>query len=167
MKRQRKQQELGDLTVKPVQKTNAANQRRRASEAGYSLLEILVGLAIISALTALVAPRLIGQVDKSKTVTAEAQIKMLSTSLETMRMDIGRYPTAEEGLSLLVQPAGDEPLWNGPYLSGALPEDPWGNLYKYSPDLSGDKVIPRIFTLGADNVPGGSGMDADIDSRRS
>ena len=146
-----------------LRKRNRAKQAgKRVGDEGYSLLEILVALAIIGALTALIAPRLIGQVDRSKTVTARAQVKMLKTSIETMRIDIGRYPTAEEGLSLLVEPTASDPLWSGPYLDGELPLDPWGRPYLYAIATVDSRPIPRIYTLGADGEPGGEGLDEDI-----
>ena len=139
-------------------------------QAGYSLLEILVVLAIMAVLATLVAPRLFNQVDRSKITTAKAQARSLKTSLDALRLDIGRYPTAEEGLSLLVAPPSDASArasWFGPYVDGeALPVDPWGNAYVYIPpqtDESGLARGPRIVSLGADNAQGGTGLDEDIE----
>lgn len=140
----------------------AAWTHRRRRLAGYSLLEILIVLAIIALIAALVGPRLFAQLDHAKVTTARVQVKSLETALSTMELDIGRYPTEGEGLKLLVD--GDRkaaPGWNGPYLSGALPNDPWGRPYVYDPPT--DRAHPpRVHSLGADGKPGGEGDAADI-----
>lgn len=129
---------------------------------GYSLMEILVAVAIIAVLATLVAPRLFGQLDRSRVTAAETQIRMIETSLDTMRLDIGRYPTASEGLSLLYRPSETTTsLWAGPYFDEELPSDPWGNAYRYSPPGEGESR-GRVYSYGADNEPGGQGLDADI-----
>src|SRR6201993_5551762 len=95
---------------------------------GFTLLELLVVLAIIGLLGALIGPRLFERLEGSKVVTAQTQVRMLKTSLDTMRLDIGRYPTAEEGLDLLVRAPSEPSLrarWHGPYLEGEVPLDPW------------------------------------------
>ena len=149
------------------QHQDGSESRRR--QAGYSLLEILVVLAIMAVLATLVAPRLFNQVDRSKITTAKAQARSLKTSLDAMRLDMGRYPTAEEGLSLLVAPPADtaaRALWFGPYVDGDLPRDPWGNAYRYFPpqtDEAGLAQGPRIVSYGADNSEGGDGLDQDIE----
>ncbi len=141
----------------------------RRDQRGYSLLEILVVLAIMAVLATLVAPRLFNQVDRSKITTAKAQARSLKISLDAMRLDMGRYPTAEEGLLLLVAPPNDAATrasWFGPYVDGELPSDPWGNAYRYFPpqtDESGLTRGPRIVTYGADNAEGGEGLDQDIE----
>lgn len=145
--------------------TPLARLKRRLSRSrpGYSLMEILVAVAIIAVLATLVAPRLFGQLDQSRQTAAETQIRMIETSLDTMRLDIGRYPTEEEGLVLLVQPNESvSGLWSGPYLDGdEVPPDPWGNPYRYAPAAS-DADRGEVYSLGADNQEGGDGLDADI-----
>ncbi len=142
---------------------------RRAAR-GFSLLEMLVVLAIMGILATLVAPRLFNQVDRSKITAAKAQARSIKTSLDAMRLDLGRYPTAEEGLALLVSPPADPTLrgsWLGPYLDGDLPNDPWGQPYRYEPprrDDAGFALKPRVFTYGADDEEGGVGLDADIEA---
>ena len=97
-------------------------------ELGFSLLEMLVVLAIMALVAALVAPRLFNQVDKSKLTVANTQINSIATALDTMRLDIGRYPTESEGLALLVEaPSNEISGWFGPYLEGNVPADPWGS----------------------------------------
>ncbi|PJK09225.1 type II secretion system protein GspG [Lysobacteraceae bacterium NML120232] len=131
---------------------------------GFTLLEMIVVLVIIGLIMGLVGPRLFGQADKAKVQTAETQVKMLRGALQTMRLDIGRVPTAEEGLSLLNNAPSDPRIaqrWRGPYLDEALPEDPWGNPYQYSPTASGSSPF-SLYSFGADGQSGGEGYDADI-----
>ena len=129
---------------------------------GYSLLEILIVLAIIALIVALVGPRLIGQLDKSKVTAAHVQIKSLKAALGTLHLDIGRYPSQQEGLALLVKaPTESTAGWSGPYLSGDLPKDPWSRDYIYAPP-EGDNQEPKITTLGSDGKVGGTGNAADI-----
>lgn len=129
---------------------------------GYSLMEILVAVAIIAVLATLVAPRLFGQLDRSRITAAETQIRMIETALDTMRLDLGRYPTAQEGLALLAEPTSDTAaMWNGPYLDDGLPTDPWGNPYRYLPAVS-PSDRGQVYSFGADNAEGGEGNDADI-----
>ncbi|MEM9667521.1 MAG: type II secretion system major pseudopilin GspG [Pseudomonadota bacterium] len=140
-------------------------EMERVSEAGYSLLEILVVLAIIASLAALVGPRLIGQVDKSKVTTAKVQIEMLETALTDYYTEVGILPNASEGLEVLVKNVTNHDRWRGPYLDidagESLPLDPWGSPYQYRPP-SGPGQIGTIFSMGADRQIGGSGQDADI-----
>jgi general secretion pathway protein G len=140
------------------------NLSARRALAGFSLLEMLVVLVIMGMLAGLVGPRMFGQVDASKAKTAKTQIKMLKGSLETMRLDTGRFPTVEEGLdSLFVRPE-NEPArsrWRGPYLDEAVPLDPWGNPYQYS--IPGADSQPfALYSLGADGQRGGTDINEDI-----
>jgi general secretion pathway protein G len=133
-----------------------------ATKAGYSLLEILIVLAIIALIAALVGPQLFAQLDKAKVTTARVQVRSLETALQTMELDIGRYPTPSEGLTLLVKgDRGQVAGWNGPYLSGGLPNDPWGHPYVYDPPVDAAHA-PRVHSLGSDGKPGGDGNAADI-----
>ena len=141
-----------------------ARRRALARKRGYSLLEILIVLAIIALIAALVGPRLFAQFDKSKVTAAKVQVKSLASAIETMQLDVGRYPSASEGLSLLVTaPGSGVANWSGPYLSGALPKDPWGRDYIYQPP-SAEGQEPKVVSLGADGRAGGSGNNADISS---
>lgn len=145
-----------------IQVRKAIERRLTRRRAGYSLMEILVAVAIIAVLATLVAPRLFSQLDNSRTTAAATQIRMLETSLDTMRLDIGRYPTDAEGLNLLVEPSESlERVWNGPYLDSGLPADPWGNPYRYrAPQSANDRG--RVYSYGADNEEGGTGPNADV-----
>lgn len=144
-------------------RSGPALRTRRAIQ-GFTLLEMIVVLVIIGLIMGLVGPRLFSQADKAKVQTAETQVKMLKGTLETMRLDIGRYPTQEEGLKLLVQQPTDSKLvqrWKGPYLEDGLPEDPWGNAYQYSPQPTGTHSFV-LYSYGADGKDGGTGYDADL-----
>jgi general secretion pathway protein G len=137
-----------------------AARPRRAT--GFTLLEMLVVLVIIGLIAGLVGPQLLGRVDTSKVTATDTQVKMLKGALDTMRLDIGRYPTKEEGLDLLTNAPQDEKLarrWRGPYLSDAVPLDPWSNPYQYSPDGANALVL---YSFGADGKAGGEGVNADI-----
>jgi general secretion pathway protein G len=141
----------------------AAAARRRA--AGFTLLEMLVVMMIIGLLVSMVGPRLFSKVDTARVQTATAQIKLLRGAVETMRLDIHVYPTAEQGLKLLVDPPSDPALrqkWKGPYLEEAVPPDPWGNPYLYEPGDSSAGKRFVIYSYGADGKPGGVGDAQDI-----
>ena len=134
---------------------------RPRTRAGYSLMEVLIAVAIIAVLATLVGPQLLGQLDRSKVTAAQTQIRMIETSLDTMRLDIGRYPTQEEGLALLQTPNDTvSAMWAGPYLDGGLPADPWGRPYQYR--VGDSSTRGQVFSYGADGQEGGSGLDADI-----
>lgn len=132
--------------------------------AGFTLLEMLVVLVIIGLLAGLVGPRLFGKVDESKVKTAQTQVKMLRGALETYRLDLGRFPSEQEGLSVLYSPPVDPQLksrWKGPYLDEQVPLDPWGHPYQYGfPGAEGQPFA--LYSQGADGRPGGEGYDADV-----
>ena len=135
-----------------------------ARAAGFTLLEMIVVLVIIGLIMGLVGPKLFGQADKAKVQTAGTQIKMLKGALQTMRLDISRWPTEQEGLALLTtKPANADAArgWAGPYLDEAVPQDPWGQSYQYSPQPSGNNPF-TLYSFGADGKAGGEGQDADI-----
>lgn len=133
-----------------------------AGKQGYSLLEVLIVLSIIALIVAIVGPRLLGQFDRSKVTAAKVQVKSLQTALDTLRLDIGRYPQDGEGLDLLVRADPKKVVgWYGPYLSSGLPQDPWGNAYGYKASVNPDGR-PDVFSNGSDGKPGGTGLAADI-----
>ncbi len=128
---------------------------------GFSLMELLVALVILALIVGLVAPQVLGYLGRAKSQTAGVQIENLKTSLSLYLVDMGRYPSASEGLDALVKAPIGSAKWRGPYIEdGSIPLDPWENAYHY--ELAADGAKPRIFTLGADNAPGGEGDNADI-----
>ncbi len=149
-------------------RTNAPAQRRLdvstlLRQAGFTLLELLVVVAIIGLLAGYVGPRYFAQIGKSERQTAVAQIQSFEKALDQYRLDAGRYPRSEQGLKALVVRPESEPKWNGPYLQKDPPLDPWGNAYVYrSP---GEKYDFDIVSYGKDGRPGGEGEDADIRNR--
>jgi len=129
---------------------------------GFTLLEMIVVLVIIGLLMGLVGPRVFKQADKAKVQTAEAQITMLRGALQTMRLDINRFPTTEEGLLLLINNSTpSNPNWDGPYLDGEVPLDPWDRPYQYSAQKTQNRPF-ELYSFGADGKLGGEGYDADI-----
>jgi general secretion pathway protein G len=125
---------------------------------GFTLLELLVVVAIIGLLAAYVGPKYFAQVAKSEQTVAKTQIQAFARALGTYRLDVGNFPTTEEGLNaLVVKPPGAE-KWNGPYLDKAVPNDPWGRPYLYR--ATDDDF--EIMSYGKDGQPGGSGSAADI-----
>lgn len=153
---------LSASILAPVRK-GKITERRRRRERGYSLLEVLIVLTIIALIAALVGPRLMAQLDRSKVTAARVQVRAIASAIETMRLDLGRYPTTEEGLSILnTAPAGnDADLWQGPYLDADTPVDPWGDPYVYEAPRA-DFQRPRVTSLGSDGEVGGEGLAADI-----
>lgn len=128
---------------------------------GFTLLELLVVMVIIGLLASYVAPRYFNQVGKSEVKAARAQLDAFDKALGTYRLDVGRYPNTEQGLKSLVEQPASEPKWAGPYLSKAVPLDPWGHPYIYR--NPGDKGHDyELSTLGKDGQAGGSGIDADL-----
>jgi general secretion pathway protein G len=141
-------------------------RRRHCAKGGYSLMEILIVLAIIGMLVGIAGPRLMHLQGGAKAKAATLEVKALKNGLDMMDLDIGRYPSQQEGLSLLVQaPGGGVANWNGPYLENStLPADPWGKPYLYTPPGDSGGKEPLVTSLGEDGKPGGSGNDADITS---
>ena len=134
----------------------------RRRQPGFTLLELLVVMVIIGLLAAYVGPKYFAQIGKSEVKTSKAQIVGFEKALQQFRLDVGRYPTTEEGLQALLTKPANLNKWSGPYLEKALPLDPWGRPYLYlSPGEHGDIDIS---SLGRDGRPGGDGLDADITS---
>ena len=136
---------------------------RDSASRGFTLIELLVVVVIIGLLAGIVAPRYFGQIGKSNTTAARAQIEQLGKALDTYRLDVGTYPTTEQGLNaLLARPDGVD-RWQGPYLAKLqVPADPWGHLYRYK--APGDHGDYDLTSYGSDNQPGGTGEAADVNS---
>ncbi|MDM4767547.1 type II secretion system major pseudopilin GspG [Pelomonas sp. SE-A7] len=138
----------------------------RQRGAGFTLLEMLVVLVIIGLIAGLVVPRVTRGLDKSQVTAATAQIKILRGAVESLRLDIGRYPSNDEGLSMVFKAPSDPVLagrWRGPYLDEGVPLDPWGKPYQYA--VPGRDGLPfALYSFGSDGKPGGEGDAADIGS---
>ena len=130
-------------------------------ERGFTLLELLVVMVIIGLLASYVAPRYFDQVGKSEVKTARAQLDSFEKALGAYRLDLGRYPTTEQGLKALVERPAEQPKWAGPYLSKNVPPDPWGRPYAFRSPGDGSRDF-ELLSFGKDGRPGGSGLDADI-----
>lgn len=135
--------------------------RTRRGERGFTLVELLVVMVILGLLAALVVPAYLGRERKARSQAARTQIELLGTALDTFRLDVGRYPNSQEGLTALQEGRGI-PGWDGPYLKKGVPQDPWGRPFLYvSPGEHGEY---DLFTYGADGAPGGDGDARDLAS---
>ena len=133
----------------------------RKDKKGFTLIELLVVMAIIALLAALVGPRLFPKLGKGKQSAAKAQIELLGQALDQFRLDVGRYPTTQEGLNALAANPGVE-KWEGPYLKKSLPADPWDKPYQYQQPGSHGEY--DLWSYGRDGQPGGDGEDKDVTS---
>jgi general secretion pathway protein G len=132
----------------------------RPGDPGFTLLELLVVLVIIGLLAGYVAPQYFSQIGKSEAKVAQAQIESFNKALAQYRIDVGRYPTTEQGLQALLTRPQSEQKWAGPYLAKAVPMDPWGKQYFYkSPGQHGEY---DLYSFGKDGVTGGSGDATDV-----
>lgn len=139
---------------------NTRSGERRAT--GFTLLELLVVLLIIAMLAGYVGPKLFGELDKARVKTASGQLKALGDALERYRLDMGNYPSTEQGLeALLKMPEEARQRWGGPYLTREIPADPWGHPYHYRQPGTADKDFD-LFSTGSDEKPGGTGHAADL-----
>lgn len=145
-----------DLVTSPDRRRATVNTRHPK---GFTLIELLVVVIIIGLLAALVGPRLFGRVGKSKQAAAQAQIELFGVALDNLRLDVGRYPTTEEGLEALQTNPGLDG-WDGPYLKKEIPLDPWGRFYVYK--VPGEHGEYDLISYGADGTPGGDGENADL-----
>lgn len=147
--------------VRLFRSSSAHGPRTSPLSSGFTLVELLVVLAILGLLVGLVGPRVMNALGSSKTKTARIQVAELSGALDIYRLEIGHYPTTNDGLQALVEPTGDVKNWNGPYLKKSqVPKDPWGFDYEYrSP---GEHGSFDLWTTGADNREGGEGEDQDV-----
>jgi general secretion pathway protein G len=140
-------------TACPQPPARSARPSCRRLSNGFTLLELLVVIVIIGLLASYVGPKYFGQLGKSEVTVARAQLEAFSQALDTYRLDMGRYPSAEEGLrALVIRPAGAEASptarWNGPYLKTEVPLDPWGRPYQYR--TPGGRGEYEVASLGQD-----------------
>ena len=136
--------------------------RLREDDAGFTLLELLVVIAILALLAAIVAPQVLRYLGSSRSQAAKVQIENISTALDNVRLDVGHYPTPDEGLAALVKAPPSETSWNGPYLrkETAL-SDPWGRKYLYqSPGRHNNDF--DVWSFGSDGVEGGTNEARDV-----
>jgi general secretion pathway protein G len=143
-------------------------QRRNLSKArmsGMTLIEILVVLVLLGIIMSVIASNFIGRGEKAKADAAKLEIAQISQHLDLFKLEVGRYPTTQEGLQALLSAPSGVNNWNGPYWKkNVLPKDPWGNEYKYtSPGTSGQAY--DIVSYGADGKEGGDGVNKDITNR--
>lgn len=138
------------------------SRSKRTSQSGFTLMELLVVLAILGLLMSLVGPQVLSQLGGAKTKTAAIQIKDLEQSLEMYKLDVGRFPSTQQGLSALMRKPSGVVGWNGPYLKSAVPLDPWNQEYNYK--YPGDHAEMDIYSYGQDGSEGGDGEDADVNN---
>jgi general secretion pathway protein G len=137
-----------------MKKIGSKNQR------GFTLIELMIVIIIIGLLAALVGPKLFGKVGTAKLKAAKAQIELFGTALDALRLDVGRYPTSDEGLKALREKPSGMENWKGPYLPKEIPNDPWGRPYVYkSPGENGEY---DLLSYGLDGAPGGEGENEDV-----
>ena len=137
----------------------------KTSHRGFTLLELLVVLLILGLLAGFVGPKYFSQIGRSEQTVAKSQIDAFEKALAQYRVDIGRFPSNDQGLAALYAAPAGEGKWNGPYLKKAVPQDPWGSAYQYrSPGEDGRDY--DIVSVGRDRAAGGTGEDADIVSWR-
>ncbi|HZQ60242.1 MAG TPA: type II secretion system major pseudopilin GspG [Casimicrobiaceae bacterium] len=136
---------------------------KRAAQRGMTLIEILVVLTLIGIITGIVAGNFIGKGEKAKADAAKIEIGQISQALDLYKLEIGRYPTTQEGLQALIQAPTGVNNWNGPYWKkNSVPKDPWGNEYRYTAPATNAPY--EIVSLGADGKEGGEGVNKDISS---
>lgn len=136
-------------------------QMKKHAELGFTLLELLVVLGIIAMLAGIVGPQVMKHMGESKTKAAKVQVEDLAATLDMYKLDLGHYPSSEEGLNALIESPDSAKRWNGPYLQkNKIPLDPWQNEYHYvSP---GEHGKFDLFSYGADGKEGGEGEDQDL-----
>lgn len=136
------------------------NDRRNGNE-GFTLIELVVVMGILAMLAAISMPRVIGHLGRAKVQTTKLEIKNIGVALDLFKIDMGRYPSSEEGLAALINQPTNLKLWKGPYLDkGTKLTDPWGNVYIYK--TPGGHGEYDLYSFGADGAEGGAGDNEDI-----
>jgi general secretion pathway protein G len=142
----------------------ARGKSPRASSSGMTLIEILVVLVLIGVVLGIVGGNFIGKGEKAKADAAKIEISQIAQTLDLYKLEIGRYPTTQEGLQALITAPAGVTNWNGPYWKrSTVPKDQWGNEYKYFAPAQGGAPY-EIISLGADGKEGGDGPNKDLSS---
>jgi general secretion pathway protein G len=141
----------------------ARGRSAAGGQAGFTLIELLVVLVILGLLAAFAAPQVLNYLDRAKTDAAKAQVQNIASILDLYRLEVGNYPSQQDGLEALLEQPADAARWNGPYVKrrDAL-TDPWGKIYEYR--FPGEHGAYDLYTLGADRSEGGEGEDQDVTS---
>ena len=147
--------------VQQVRRKMMKKKRMLRNQRGFSLMELMIVMVILGLLASLVGPAMFKKLGTAKQKTAKTQIGMLMAALDSYRLDIGHYPSEQEGLNALVVNPGED-KWDGPYLQKGVPPDPWDNNYEYR--NPGEHGEVDIYSLGADNREGGEKENADTGS---
>ena len=154
---------LAPAPIRRTQRDAYFADQRRSKDAGFTLIEIMVVIAIIGILATLIVPKIMGRPDEARVVAAKQDVGTIVQALKLYRLDIGRYPTTDQGLKALVEKPTSEPVpqnWKmGGYLD-SLPKDPWGNVYQYANPGTNGEI--DVYSFGSDGKPGGIALDADI-----
>ena len=142
--------------------SSAFTHKRKAAirASGFTLLELLVVVVIIGLLAAYVGPKYFSHIGKSEVAVAKAQVTAFEKAIDAYRVDVGQFPSNEDGLAALMLNTHNSPKWNGPYMQKAIPLDPWGHAYEYHANVK-DKDY-EIVSLGKDGQAGGEGENADV-----
>lgn len=168
MHQNRSQPTITSLAMRPTTRRDVAavplrSAARGAFQRGMTLIEILVVLTLIGIVMGIVGGNFLGKGEKAKADAAKIDIGQIALALDLYKLEVGRYPTSQEGLQALVQAPAGAANWNGPYWKRAtVPKDPWGNEYKYA--SPGASAPYEIISLGADGKEGGEGVNKDITS---
>lgn len=136
-------------------------KRGREKQKGFTLIEVIIVVIILSLIAALIVPRLFKKVEKSKRQITKTQIVMIENAVKMFKLDTGRYPATDEGLKILVENTNVN-NWDGPYLEKGIPKDPWSRDYVYT--YPGKNYTFEIVSLGADGQEGGEGENKDINN---
>jgi general secretion pathway protein G len=137
------------------------HERARGASGGFTLLELMVVLIILAMLTSIAAPRVAKYLSKAKTQSARIQVDALGAAVDSFHLDVGRFPSEQEGLAALMEPPPDAAGWDGPYLKKRESlTDPWGRPYRYR--RAGQHADYQVYSLGADDQEGGEGDALDV-----